>query len=200
MGVENGGEIVQLPGERFSSPKDSMGTHRKDAIDASAYRIVGEIPQSIKNRAITLEDIDMDETKKSFCIFLSAGYRIKKSNSTKYYVSSKNEAFPSIEVSKKDYELLKLNPSVSIALWHQKYWIINGKRQQSPTPRGFSGGAMIKVIAEETEQGVKYKQKLVGIITEHRNKSREMEGVLIGTRIIAHLSAIHKYMPELNLF
>jgi hypothetical protein len=41
-----------LPGERFSSPRGASGTHNDDVIDASAYHITGDVPESIKKLSI----------------------------------------------------------------------------------------------------------------------------------------------------
>lgn len=193
-----GGPVVQLPGERFSSPKGKSGNHSDDDIDASVYHIQTEIPDTLRLRAITLADFDTSNCNESNNIFLSAGYRIKKSNSTKHYISCKNEAFPSLEIRNEDYINLNLNPEINIALWHNKYMIMNDTWQLSPRPRGFSGGAIIEVIPIISREGIIYRQKLVGIITEHRKKTNTIEGVIIGTRAVVHLTAIKKYMPDLD--
>lgn len=168
-------------------------------IDVSSYHIQAELPGTLKTRAITLEDFDTSNSNNSNHIYLSAGYRIKKSNSTKHYIHCKNEAFPSIEIQKDDYITLNLDSKINIALWHEKHVLMNGTWQLSPRPRGFSEGAIIKVVSVVSCEGIIYKQKLVGIITEHRKKTKTIECVLIGTRINVHLSAIKKFMPHLDI-
>lgn len=190
-------QVVQLSGERFSSPKGKTGDHSEDVIDASSYHITTELPDGLKERAITLDDFEMSNNNSENCIFLSAGYRITKSNSTKHYIHCKNEAFPSIEIQDTDYNILQLNPEINIALWHEKHMLLNGIWQLSPRPRGFSGGAIIKIVPTKSSGDIVYKQKLVGIITEHRKKTKNIESVIIGTRVGVHLSAIKVFMPHL---
>lgn len=198
IGDGMGHPVIQLPGERFSSPKGNSGKHLDDIIDASVYRFQAKLPDTLKARAITLEDFDTSDDDSSNTIFLSVGYRIRKSNSTNYFIRSKCEAFPSIEIQEKDYLKLSLNSEISIALWHNEYMVMDGLWQLSPRPRGFSGGAIIKVAPVFSNGTIIYKQKLVGIITEHRKRTKDIDGVLVGTRISIHLAAIQKYMPMLN--
>lgn len=192
-----GTELQVLAGERFSTPRGQSGTHADDPLDASAYHIQSPMSDVLKSYAITMDDFDTAPPDRSNCTFLSAGFRIKKSNTAGGAVRSQREAFPSFEIRESDYDLLKLNPSLNIALWHEEQILLENKWQLSPTPRGFSGGAIIKIISFPSQQGITYKQVLTGIITEHRKKSKNIEGVLIGTRLSVHMAAIQKYMPEL---
>lgn len=198
-GIGNGEAVIQLAGERFSSPKGKSGTHADDIIDASSYHILSDIPQSLKALAITQDNFDTTNGIDSTGIFLSSGFRVRKSNSTKHSISSKREAFPSKEIHKEDYLALGLDSNINIALWHEKQMLMNGNWQLSPKPRGFSGGAIIKVVNENTANGIVYRQKLAGIITEHipPNTVQNIDGVLCGTRIYVHFSAIQKYLPDL---
>ena len=200
IGVEPGKEVIQLPGERFSSPKGASGTHNDDVIDASAYHITGDVPESIKKLSITMDVFDTEKSENNInIVYLASGFRVKKSNTKGNAIYSKKEAFPSCEITDKNYEILNLDSNMYVILNFEEQMLVEGKWQLSPTPKGFSGGAIIKVIPAETETGVVYKQKLTGIIIEHRkkNKQKNIDGVLIGTRINVHLAAIEKYLPEL---
>ena len=192
-----GAEVQVLAGERFSTPRGQSGTHTDDPLDASAYHIQSPMSDTLKSYAITMDDFDSAPPVRSTCTFLSAGFRIRKSNMAGGAIRSQREAFPSFEIRESDYDLLKLDPSLSIALWHEEQILLENRWQLSPTPRGFSGGAIIKVIGLPTQQGITYKQVLTGIVTEHRKKSKNIEGVLIGTRISVHMAAIQRFMPEL---
>lgn len=192
-----GGEILCLPGERFSSPKGNSGTHSDDIIDASVYRIQCKLPRRFKRYAITLDDFDNEINLREDSIYLSVGFRVKRSNTSSNNVHSYREAFPTREVNGEVYKQLGLNPEINIVLWYEEQMLLDGKWQNSPIPRGFSGGAIIEVIKQQTFWGIKYKQKLVGIVTEHRKKNKDLEGVLIGTRTTVHLAAIKKFMPEI---
>lgn len=79
--------------------------------------------------------------------------------------------------------------------------LLNGNWQISPKPKGFSGGAIIRIdgvsLNQDTFDKSEYKQLLTGIIIEqHRGKNKEM-GLLIGTRIDIHLDLITYFIPDL---
>lgn len=185
--------IQQLVGERFSTPRGPSEKHTDDPLDASAYHILSPLSDTFKSYAITMDDFDDTLLDYPDSVFLSAGFRVKKSNMAHNKIKSEREAFPSFEIQESDYDLLKLDPSLNIALWHEYQMLLENNWQISPIPRGFSGGAIIRIFHDGNE----YKQVLTGIVTEHRKKSKDIEGVLIGTRINVHMSAILKFMPEL---
>lgn len=191
-----GNKVISLPGEIFSTLRDKSGTHSDDPLDASVYHIQTEIPSSLKKCAITLDDF-IETNCHSNCVFLSSGFRIRKSNTAGYIIHSKREAFASREIEENHYSQLELNPQLSIALWHEEQVLIDGRWQFSPIPRGFSGGAIIKVVGIPNHYGIKYRQMLAGIIIEHRKKDKNMEGVIIGTRTCVHLAALKKYIPDI---
>ena len=112
-------------------------------------------------------------------------------------MKSQHEAFASWEIEENNYKLLGLDPSLYIALWHEKQMLLDNKWQLSPIPRGFSGGAIINVVAYPGHKEIMYKQVLTGIITEHRKKTKDIEGVLLGTRINVHMNLLKHFMPEL---
>lgn len=190
-------ELQMLPGERFSTPRDKLGGHTHDPLDASAFHITVPISERLKERAITIADFDPNPSPGSKSMFLSAGFRIKKTNLSNGVLSSKREAFPSNEINNDDYDKTELNPEYHIALWHEDQHYTGSQWLTSPTPRGFSGGAIIRIIGIPGRNGIEYKQVLSGIIIEHVKKSKKIEGLLVGTRLAVHMAAIEKFMPEL---
>ena len=191
-----GTPIQELVGERFSTPRDAHGTHTADPLDASAYRILSPISETLKACAITPHDFD-DPLLPSHGAYLFAGFRIKRSNTSGGAVYSHKEAFVACEVQPDDYAYLHLNQDLHLALWHRRQRLLNNTWQLSPTPRGFSGGAMIRIVNCQTPSGVIRRQVLTGIIIEHRKKDAHIDGVLIGTKIAVHMAAIRRFMPEL---
>lgn len=69
---------------------------------------------------------------RSESIFLSSGFRVRKSNTAGYVVRSKREAFASIEVYDQYYDYLDLDPQKSIVLWHEEKGLVDGNWQLSP--------------------------------------------------------------------
>lgn len=201
IGDGTGSPIQSLSGERFSSGKGKSGTHSDDPIDASVFHIQSPISEELKRVALTLDDFDLSEDK-SRSAFIAAGFRVKESNTAGNTASSKREGFPSIEIFEEDYLRKKINSETYIALAYEDQILIDGHWKTSPSPKGFSGGAIIRVDGISVNTGIPdkptRKQLLKGIIIEqHRGKNKDME-VLIGTRIHIHLFAIKHFLPELG--
>ncbi|MBG9909122.1 hypothetical protein BCPR1_04435 [Bacillus paranthracis] len=200
-GDGTGTKIQSLSGDRFSSGRGKSGTHRDDQVDASVFHIQSPISGALKKEAITLNDFDFSSSKENEAIFIAAGFRVKKSNTAGNTVRSKREGFPSIEIDVEDYLRMKIDAEIHITLAYENQILLNGIWQTSPIPKGFSGGAIIRVdevtVDSETIDKPVYKQLLTGIIIEQcREKNKEM-GVLIGTKIDVHLALIKNFLPDL---
>ena len=194
---DGGPELQMLAGERFSTPRDEFGGHTHDPIDVSVFHITTPLSERLKAMAITTADLDPAPSQGSKSMFLSAGFRIKKTNLSGGVLSSHREAFPSTEIGLDIYEKAALNPELYIALWHEDQHYTGTQWLTSPTPRGFSGGAIIRIISIPGREGIEYKQVLSGTIIEHRKKNQKTDGMLVGTRLDVHMTLIEKYMPEL---
>ncbi|MBU3169899.1 hypothetical protein [Clostridium estertheticum] len=201
IGDGSGTEIKSISGDRFSSIRGKSGTHIDDHIDASVFHIQSPISEVLKKEAITLNDFDFPSPMDCKPIYISAGFRVTKSNTDGDTVRSKREGFPSSEIYEEDYLRLKINSEKHIALAYENQILLGGIWQTSPTPRGFSGGAIIRVdgvsLNQDTFDSSKCKQLLTGIIIEHRREKDKAPGVLIGTRIGIHIALIKNYIPDL---
>jgi hypothetical protein len=198
------GSIVQsISGDRFSSARGNSGTHKDDPIDASVFHIQSPISDSLKKEAITLNDFDFSSLKESKSLFIAAGFRVKKSNTAGDTVRSKREGFPSLEIDEEDYLRMKIDSKIHITLEYENQILLNGIWQTSPTPKGFSGGAIIRVDGISVNPGSsdkpECKQLLTGIIIEQRRGKNKEKGVLIGTKIDIHLALIKNFLPELSV-
>ncbi|WP_318582149.1 hypothetical protein [Bacillus paranthracis] len=196
-----GNRVQSLSGERFSSGRDKSGKHKDDPIDASVFHIQSPISDALKKAALTLNDFDFSSFGETKSMFIAAGFRVKNSNTAGDTVRSKREGFPSAEIAEEDYLRMKIDPSIHITLHYENQILLNGIWQTSPTPKGFSGGAIIRIdgITASTDAIDKpeAKQLLTGIIIEQRREKNKEIGVLIGTKIWVHLLAIQKFLPEL---
>ena len=96
-------KLQMLPGERFSTPRDEFGGHTDDPLDASVFHIMAPVCDQLKKIAITPADFDKTAATGTKSIFLSAGFRVKKTNLSKGVLSSRREAFPSMEIGIDDY-------------------------------------------------------------------------------------------------
>lgn len=149
-------EIQSISGDRYSSSRGKSGTHKDDPIDASVFHIKSPISESLKKEALTLNDFDFSSSKDCEQIYIAAGFRVKKSNTAGKTVKSKREGYPSIEIFEEDYLRLKINCEEHIALSYENQILIDGIWQISPTPKGFSGGAIIRVRGVSFNKGTFY--------------------------------------------
>lgn len=198
----NGELLHSLGGERVSTLRGVSGAHQDDPLDASVFHVQSAVPESLRKVALTLADIDLQPFEPERWVCAAAGFRCSQSSLIGNTANSRNELFPSIEYDEDIYALLKLDPKMHLALAYENQIIINGEWQTSPTPRGFSGGAIIKfkgipILPDHSD--AKIKPMLAAITIEQRREGRNIPGALIGTRIRVHLSLIHKHFPELNL-
>lgn len=201
LGTGGGRKLVALSGERFSSKKGPSGTHSDDPIDASVFHIQSGLTERIKEVAINLNNLDLHQPDESRSVHMVAGFRVKKSNTVGNQANAKPECFPSIEYGDLKYSLLGIDKKFHIALAFEDQVLMAGSWQKSPTPKGFSGGAIIKVqgvkISPPFSTDLNAKQYLSAITIEQRREKAGKPGVLIGTRIGVHLGLIEKYLPRL---
>lgn len=201
IGTGDGSRLAVLSGDRFSSKKGLSETHADDPIDASVFHIQSGITDKIKDVALTLEDFDLSQFDESNSVYMAAGFRIKKSNTEGKNAKSKRECFPSIEYGENEYLQLNINKNTHVALASENQVLMDGKWQTSPTLKGMSGGAIIRIqgvsMAQPFTKDTKVRQLLVAIMIEQRREKSGKPGVLIGTRIGVHLGLINKYLPKL---
>ena len=201
LGTGEGSKLASLSGERFSSKKGPSGNHSDDPIDASVFHIQSGLTEKIKSIAISLNDLDLDQPDESRSVHMAAGFRVKKSNTDGNQAKAKRECFPSIEYWVDEYSILGIDRKTHIALAYENQVLMGGRWQTSPTPKGVSGGAIIKIQGVEMSPPFSIKsnaQQLLSAITiEQRREKAGKPGAIIGTRIGVHLGLIHTYLPGL---
>lgn len=201
IGAGDGSPLTPLSGDRFSSKRGASGTHKDDPIDASVFHIQSGITDKIKDISLSLEDLDFSQPDEEKSIHMAAGFMSKKSKTIGKIATGKRECFPSIECDEHSYSLLSIDRKIHIALSYEDKILIDGNWQTSPSPKGMSGGAIIKVhginMAPPFYGNPEAKQLLTAITIEQRREKGGRPGVLIGTRIDIYLSLINKYLPGL---
>lgn len=196
-------KLTPLSGERFSTKRGPSGTHADDPLDASVFHIQGGLTDKIKKIAITVDDLDVSESSPSYSIYMAAGFRVKVSNTDGNKANGKRECFPSTEYGQDVYSSLSLNKDTHLGLaWEDQ--VFNGVGwQTSPSPKGISGGAIMKVeginAMTSHNESQKPKQLLSAITIEQKREKNGKPGVLIGTRISLHLSLIKHFLPKLEI-
>lgn len=193
-------KLVTLSGERFSTGKGPSGTHKDDPVDASVFHIQEGMTDKLRRLALSLEDFDLTQQNDSMTVFFGTGFLAKKSYAKGNIANSKRECFPSIECNESNYSSHKLDKDIHLALAFENKVLVNGNWQTSPTPRGVSGGAIIKIESISMNPSIPDKegiQLLSAIIIEQRRGNAKQSGVLIGTRINVHLELIRHFLPSL---
>lgn len=201
VGTGGGERLAVLSGERFSTKKGPSGTHIDDPIDASVFHIQSGLTDQIKDVALSFNDLDLTQPDQSHSVFMAAGFRSKKSRTINNEAKGKRECFPSVEYGELEYSSLGLHKTTHIALAYEDKVLINGGWQTSPSPKGISGGAIIKVegvnLRPPFSSSQQPRQLLSAITIEMRREKDGRPGVLIGTRVGVHLGLIDQYIPGL---
>ncbi len=199
-GDGKGSLLQSLSGERISS--GHIESPYSNQLDATVFHVQSELSDSLKGMAIGLDDLEFEDDKEGTKpVYLAAGFRIKKSNTSGNQVKTKGEAFPSAEVNSKTYELYNIDKQAQFITSYEDDILVEGNWKKSPIPRGFSGGGLIKIegtnILDLKFLPNQTKQKLRAIIIEHHRGKINKPGVLISTKINVHIGLIYKDMPEL---
>lgn len=189
-------QIEQISGERFST--GNLIT-RVDKFDATVFHIQSEISQALKNLAITLEDFDIEGYDPIKPIFMITGFLAKESNTAGHEIRTRARNFPTMELD--DYEGYGYEREGHILLSYENQVLVNNKWQLAPTPRGMSGGAIIKAQGTNLKdfrlERKEEKQLLSGItIEQHRDKGNKL-GFVLGTRVNVFLGLIQQFIPDL---
>lgn len=197
-----GERLAPLSGERFSSNRGPSGAHGDDPIDASVFHIQAGLTEHIKQISLSLEDLDISRANNSDTVFLAIGFRSKTSRTQGDQATGKRECYPSTEYGEDVYITHNLNREIHLALAYENKILVGGEWQTSPTPKGFSGGAITKVegvnVQQTIKDNIKPKQLLSAITIEQRKEGGGKPGVLIGTRISVHLEMIRRFLPNLK--
>ncbi len=199
IGEGKGTPSIQPIGDMYRSNENLSDSI--DQYDACVYHITSQLSDSLKANAVTLDDMDVLQSPNLAPVFLITGFRLKKSNVKQLSFNSEREGFPTIEHSIEDYYRLAINPKSHIMVAYEDQILINGNWTTSPSPRGMSGGAIIKVAGTDIwnpdNRSSTPRQLLSAIIIERHNKKGRDQSRLIGTRVNIHLQILLQNMPEL---
>jgi hypothetical protein len=203
VGLGDGSPLAALSGDRFSTAPGPSGTHEDDPNDAAVLHIRSEIPQQLSRIALSLRHLDLAPPATADDIFLVAGFRSKQTRTMGSAARSRRECFPSVEYDAGTYRELDLSRERNLALAWEDQVLVGGVWQESPRPRGMSGGAIVRVANLSRSRGIPERTNpaplLAATVSAQRRGSAGKPGVLVGSRIGLHLGLINKYLPELEL-
>jgi hypothetical protein len=202
VGLRNGKPLEPLYGERASSARGPSGTHSDDPIDASVLLISGPVPPEVRAIAISHSSWDFSIPEEDACAYAAVGFRSKNTKTAEDASTARREVFPSVCYGPNERKLLGIDGRLQLGLAYENRVLRGGLWETSPTPRGFSGGAIIRFegvsMNPADPQPTHARQQLVAITTEQRREKGTTPGVLIGTRISVHLGLVVKYWPKLT--
>lgn len=199
--VSCGEKLQPLPGERFSRSRGPSGTHRDDPIDASVFHLQGEIPDDIRESALTIESMDLEGGSGNLSPHVAIGYRANQSKFLNGSYNSKREIYPTVEFPDRVYEQTKIDRRTHLALAFEKQVYVRGNWQLSPSPKGMSGGGLFRIegLAFDplSPPGDNCDAKLSAIIIEFRPERHGKPAALVGCKIAIHLGLVHQYLPDI---
>jgi hypothetical protein len=198
-----GKQLIYLSGERYSSAPGESGSHRDDPVDASVLRIQGHVPDVLRSRALSLDNLDPNPPSDSRYIQFALGYRTSQSRTTGRVLSAQLDLIPSFEFDGGVYQALGMDRVRFTASAYDDEVPRDGKWQTSPRPKGMSGGAILDIQGLPADLRLPPREtldaKLCSIVTEWRPPIDGTPSVLVGSRIGHHLNLIQQLLPGLVL-
>lgn len=198
--VACGTKLHFLSGESYLSRKGPSGTHSDDQIDAAIFHIGGEVPGEIIASCLMWDDLDFGAVPKERDFHVALGYRTKRSRWRGRVAESELEKFVFGEYTDHEYERLGLSRATHVALTWEKSFFMNGIFQSSPSPKGMSGGAIVRIdgLRHSPESSTAdLRGRLAGITIELRSGSQKKPSVLVGTRVGCHMGLIAQVSSEM---
>jgi hypothetical protein len=199
--VGAGNQLHFLTGDRFSSVRGRSGTHQDDMVDSSAFHIQGEIPSAISSAALSVDDLASMEIPLENTFHVIVGYRANGSRYTNGTSRCTQEQYASVEYGSAEYQALGIDRAKFVALVYESPVLVNGKWMASPSPRGMSGGAILRIEGLPADPRLTPSSlpvaKLAAIITEHRTSKPNRPPALLGSRLGFHLGLIQRYLPNI---
>lgn len=190
-----------IGGERFVAgrPEDDPAS---DRLDASVFHIHSGLTDSLRRVAITLDQVDRMGMDDQMSVHGAIGYFAKKSRTIGHEAHVARERLVSGEYRDDDYAKLGVNRATHLALAYEDQVWVSDRWQTSPTPTGFSGGAIVRYDGVSFNPHIHPRDAvrpvLAGITIERWKANGNVSpGALKGTRVGVHLSLIRGFLPEL---
>lgn len=191
------GALILCPGERFSSKKGRSGTHVDDPVDAAVLHIASPPPASLAAAALSVDDLDLQPSQGGSDWFVAVGFRAKAVRVRAQSMTSRMDLFPSIEWHRDDYLKHGVAPQGHTVIAFEEQVLVGDKWQTAPTPRGMSGGALVRIHGLPADPTLPRQRAarpfLRSVITERHKGRQSLRGCNIGY----HLGLIEKYLPGL---
>lgn len=182
--------------EWFTSLPVKHSNHEDDPIDASVCHFLSDIPTELKEKALTLDDIDYGYNYYSDTIFIS-GYPTSQLSIKSADCSNANGTSFNTSECIKSYETYHINKNTHLTAVYNKSAVLNFREKIMPKPIGLSGGSMSRIIIDDATK--EKKAVLSAIVIAYKPEKANNHGCIIGSKIQYHISSIKEYIPELQL-
>lgn len=199
-----GDSVIPLAGNSMVTHGNKNGAHFDDPVDAGVLHVLNEIPKELVGVSITLDDIDFQCVDDAGCMYFVSGYRSSGSKIFAGRAKGRREIFISREINRDKYDFLGVDRNIQLCVAYGDQNPVNGKWQTTPRPKGFSGGAVIRVhgvpaipYSRAIEDKGAARQLLSGITIEQRREVGNKPGVLVATKVKVHLEMIEMIIPGL---
>jgi hypothetical protein len=192
--------FVNLFGLFIESPMPHLGSRKDDKLDVAVVKLSQDLVARLHDHLLFLDhgDCNLADVTEPKDVYTIIGYPAKKSGIDGNAVVTDQFSLSGDGVLDYRFEELGLDPRRHIIVQLRMKRTIhysNMLKRQPPHPEGMSGGGIFawdKALPELSALG---QPKLVGILTEyHQHKN-----VFVGTRLHAHVMAIHKSDPTLPI-
>ena len=198
--LPNGNVFYELrPRLMFSTPLPCTRNREDDKVDIGFVEIgVSDLPSNIRSLFIDLSDVAVVEHREEKRWFAVIGHPLTKTHTDygKQHVKVKKPfTFTSIQSDQKVREKLDF-PADAIVLHFQQSKVFSDDQvmMHAPKPKGISGGAIWELPVVDNRYLADNKEKLVGIVIEHRCN----ENALIGTSMKRVLFSLAFHYPDLR--
>jgi hypothetical protein len=194
------GKFVNLFGLFIESPLPPSGLRKDDHLDVAVVRLSPELVARLHENLLFLDhdDCDLADVTAPGDVYTIVGYPARKSGIEGNAVVTDQFSLSGDGVMDKRFDELGLDRRVHVIVQVRAKRAIhysNMLKSQPPYPEGMSGGGIFAWSKALPELSALSQPKLVGILTEyHAHKN-----AYVGTRLHAHLIAIHRNDPSLPI-
>ena len=192
--------FVNLFGLFSASPLPPSGSRKDDKSDVAVVRLSQDLVDRIHEDLLFLDhdDCDLSDITKPNDVYTLIGYPSKKSRTADNAVTTGLFSLSGDGVMDKRFDELGLDPRRHVVVQLRMKRAVhysNMLKTRPPHPAGMSGGGVFAWSKALPKLSALAQPRLVGILTEYH----EHKNVFVGTRLSAHLMAIHQSDPTLPI-
>lgn len=192
--------FVNLFGLFLESPMPSSGSRNDDKRDVAVVGLSHDLVARLHDDFLFLghSDCDLADATNAGDVYTVVGYPARKSGIEDNAVVTDQFSLSGEGVMDRRLEQLGLDSRRHVVVQHRMKRAVHYStmlKSQPPHPEGMSGGGIFAWDKALPELSALKQPKLVGILTEYH----QQKNVFVGSRLHAHLMAIHQNDPSLPI-